>query len=82
MKSCDTESILNFVDKYEKDGIDKETALQAAVTIARGIWKRDHPDTSKLPDHLKPGNVMRSYSKAYAERRDRLAPEHIASKRV
>lgn len=79
MKSCDTESILDFVDRYEKDGIDKEIALQAAVAIARGIWKRDHPDMLKLPDHLKPGNVMKSFNKAYAERRDRLASEYTPS---
>lgn len=64
----DTEAILDFVEEYERDGIDKEVAFQAAAAIARGIWKRDHPDITKLPDHLKPGNVIASLSKAYAER--------------
>ncbi len=65
----DIDAVLDFVEVYEEDGIDKEVAYQAAVAIARGIWKRDHPDISKLPDHLKPGNVIASLDRAYAERR-------------
>lgn len=82
MKSYDTEAMLDFVEGYVNDGIDKEVALQAAVAIARGIWKRDHPDTTKMPEHLTPGNVVKSFNLAYAERRERLAPDDTASKRV
>lgn len=68
LRSYDLEAILDFVEAYEDDGIDKEIAIQAAVAIARGIWKRDHPDITKMPDHLTPGNVLKSIN-AYAERR-------------
>jgi hypothetical protein len=60
MTSPDLDSILDYIENYEADGIDKEVAIHAAVAIARGIWKRDHPDTSQLPDHLKPGNVVKA----------------------
>lgn len=62
MTSSDLDTILDFIETYEADGIDKEVAIHAAVAIARGIWKRDHPDTAKMPDHLRTGNVAKSIS--------------------
>lgn len=66
MKTYDLKAICKFVESYEKQGVDTEVALQAAVFLARGIYKRDHPNISKMPDHLKPGNVVKSFN---AERR-------------
>ncbi len=75
IKGYDLDSILGYVDQYVKDGIDKDVALQAAAAIARGIWKRDHPETTMLPEHLKPGNVRKSVN----ERRDKVASDHTAN---
>ncbi|MFY9376711.1 MAG: hypothetical protein WAP58_00735 [Peptococcia bacterium] len=69
------EAMVDFAEAYIKCGVDKETAYQAVATIARGIWKRDHPDTSNFPDHLKPGNVKKSLD---AERGKRLASNDTA----
>lgn len=73
----DVGAIVDFVDDYTRDGIDKEVAIQAAVAIARGIWKRDHPHTTNMPEHLRPGNVMKSLN---AERGARIASDDTASK--
>jgi len=69
LQSSDLDSILDFVETYLAEGIDQEVAIYAGVALARGIWKRDHPNTTNMPDHLKPGNVIKTINKALAERR-------------
>lgn len=81
LKSSDQDSILDFVEDYEKDGIDKEVALGAAVVLARGIYKRDYPDKSDFPAHLKPGQVASSFNKAREERRERKLKDGVVQKR-
>ena len=63
LKEHDINSIKKNIQYLINGGTTELTAINIAVSYARGRYKREHPETSLLPVHLTPGQILKTYRK-------------------
>ncbi len=57
------EDVEDNIAQLIADGSKDNAAIQVAVSYARARFKRDYPESVAFPDHLKPGNIAKTYRK-------------------